>query len=63
MTVIVVAILVIVWTCTPIADTPSTSEQIEGSYQRIRIHGSLCYFSPEAFEATERVGQDRSGCS
>ncbi len=25
-------------------------------YQRIRIHGSLGYVSPEAFEATERVG-------
>jgi transposase InsO family protein len=31
-------------------------EWIEVWYQRIRIHGSLGYVSPEAFEATERVG-------
>ena len=24
--------------------------------QRIRIHGSLCYVSSDAFETTERVG-------
>ena len=31
-------------------------EWIEVWYQRIRIHGSLGYVSPEAFEATETVG-------
>jgi len=31
-------------------------EWIEVWYQRIRIDGSLSYVSPEAFEATERVG-------
>ena len=31
-------------------------EWLEVWYQRIRIHGSLGYVSPEAFEATERVG-------
>ncbi len=31
-------------------------EWIEVWYQRIRIHGSLGYVSPEALEATERVG-------
>ena len=31
-------------------------EWIEVLYQRIRIHGSLGYVGPEAFEATERVG-------
>ena len=31
-------------------------EWIEVWYQRIRIHGSLGYVSPEAFKATERVG-------
>jgi transposase InsO family protein len=31
-------------------------EWIEVWYQRIRIHGSLGYVSPEAFEATERDG-------
>ena len=31
-------------------------EWIEVWYKRIRIHGSLGYVSPEAFEATERVG-------
>jgi len=31
-------------------------EWIEVWYQRIRIHGSLGYVSPEVFEATERVG-------
>ena len=31
-------------------------EWIEVWYQRIRIYGSLGYVSPEAFEATERVG-------
>ena len=31
-------------------------EWIEVWYHRIRIHGSLGYVSPEAFEATERVG-------
>ena len=31
-------------------------EWIEAWYQRIRIHGSLGYVSPEAFEATESVG-------
>ena len=31
-------------------------EWIEVCYQRIRIHGSLGYVSPEVFEATERVG-------
>jgi putative transposase len=31
-------------------------EWIEVWYQRIRIHGSLGYVSPEAFEATKRVG-------
>jgi transposase-like protein len=31
-------------------------EWIEVWYQRIRIHGSLGYVSPEAFEAIERVG-------
>jgi hypothetical protein len=29
---------------------------VRGRDQRIRIHGSLGYVSPEAFEATERVG-------
>ena len=32
------------------------SEWIEVWYQRIRVHGSLGYVSPKAFEATERVG-------
>ena len=31
-------------------------EWIEVWYQQIRIHGSLGYVSPDAFEATERVG-------
>jgi putative transposase len=31
-------------------------EWIDVWYQRTRIHGSLGYVSPEAFEATERVG-------
>ncbi len=30
-------------------------EWIEVWYQRIRIHGSLGYVSPEAFKATERI--------
>ncbi len=29
---------------------------VSGWDQRIRIHGSLCYVSSDAFEATERVG-------
>ena len=31
-------------------------EWIEVWDQRVRIHGSLGYVSPEAFEGTERVG-------
>ena len=31
-------------------------EWIEAWYQRTRIHGSLGYISPEAFEATARAG-------
>jgi transposase InsO family protein len=31
-------------------------EWIEVWYQRKRIHGSLGYVSPEAFEAAERAG-------
>jgi transposase InsO family protein len=31
-------------------------EWIDVWYQQIRIHGSLGYVRPEAFEATERVG-------
>jgi len=34
----------------------ATVEWVEVRYQRIRIHGSLGCFSPEALEATERVG-------
>jgi hypothetical protein len=37
-------------------------EWIEVWYQRTRIHGSLGYVSPEAFEAAARVGQDQDGC-
>jgi len=40
----------------------SIFESMELWYRRIRIHGSLGYVSPEAFEATERVGEDRHGC-
>ena len=29
---------------------------VRGSDQRIRIHGSLCYVSPDAFETTEKAG-------
>ena len=29
---------------------------VKGSDQRIRIHGSLCYVSSEAFEANKRAG-------
>ena len=38
-------------------------EWIEVWCQRIRIHGSLGYVIPEAFEATERVVSDHYGCS
>ena len=31
-------------------------EWIEGWYQSTRIHGSLCYVSPTAFEAATRAG-------
>ena len=29
---------------------------VRGSDQRIRIHGSLCYVSSDAFETTEKAG-------
>ena len=37
-------------------------EWIKAWYQRTRIHGSLGYVSPEAFEATAREGLGQDGC-
>jgi putative transposase len=41
---------------------PAIFEWIEVWYQRARIHGSLGYVRPEAFEAAARAGWDQSGC-
>jgi transposase InsO family protein len=37
-------------------------EWLEVWYQRTRIHGSLGYVSPEAFEAAARAGEGHYGC-
>jgi hypothetical protein len=37
-------------------------EWFEVWYQRTRAHGSLGYFSPEAFEAAARAGWEGDGC-
>jgi putative transposase len=42
--------------CTDAKARAANFDWIEVWYQRIRIHVSLGYVSPETFEATERVG-------
>jgi transposase-like protein len=40
----------------------SRRKPVQKVQPRTRIHGSLGYVSPEAFEAAARVGQDQAGC-